>query len=107
MKNPLDYFRQSGSNVIETDTGWANYYVFGEECYIEIMFIYDDERKKGSATKLADIITEKAKEAGCKYLSTTICTSKPDVERSLRAILSYGFKFYKADEKSIWFAKEL
>lgn len=101
------YFEEMGSEVIETPYGWANYIVTGQECYIENIYVLPEYRKKKEASLIADKITEIAKERGCKYLLGSTNTKKPSVERSIQAIIGYGFKYLRSDENSIWYFKEI
>ena len=105
--NPLDYFRESGSHVIEKDWGWANYFINDKECYIEIVYIDKEHRRKRKAFELGEEITRAAKEMGCEYLTTTIATNRDGVERSMSLLVAFGFKYAKADQKALWFIKEI
>ena len=105
--NPLDFFKDMGSEVFENETGWANYIISGKECYIENIYTAPEYRKTGRASEIADKITAIAKERGCTTLLGSTNTTKPSVERSIQVILSYGFKYLRSDEVSIWYYKEI
>lgn len=72
------------------------------------MYVTASSRRQGKATWLAKIIEEKARQAKCKFLTTTINTEgKIDVTRSMSAIISYGFKYDCHQPTYIIFSKEL
>lgn len=102
-----EFFEELGTKVIETEYGWANYIFYGESCYVENVYIKPEFRKKGMASAIVDTIGKIAKENGCINLLTTTNTKKDGVERSIQVILSYGFKYLRSDEGSIWYFKEL
>lgn len=102
-----DYFKEMGSEVLETPYGWANYIFDEDSCYIENMYISPDFRRLKKGSELADKIAAIAKERGSKYLLTTTNTNKPSIERSIQAIIGYGFKFLKSSESAIFYYKEL
>lgn len=102
-----EFFEELGTKVIETEYGWANYLYTGESCYVENVYIKPEFRKKGMASAIVDTIAKMAKENGCSNLLTTTNTKKDGVERSIQVILSYGFKYLRSDEGSIWYYKEL
>lgn len=101
------YFEEMGSEVIETPYGWANYIFDEDSCYIENMYITPEYRRTKKGSELADKIAAIAKERGSKYLLTTTNTKKPSVERSIQAIIGYGFKFLRSSESAIFYYKEL
>lgn len=105
--NPLNYFKDMGSEIMETEHGWANYIISGAECYIENIYVEPKVRKSGHATIIADRIAKIAKEKGCKYLTGSTNTKKPQVEQSMLALLGYGMKFLSSSENAIFYYKEL
>lgn len=106
--NPLDHFSEQGYEVISFNYGWACYEIIEDLCYIEALHIYKEHREKGCSANLANIITKKAKKAGCKRVSTTINTcGKINVTRSMKTIISYGFQFDRAYDGYLLFTKEL
>lgn len=105
--SPLDYFREMGSEVYESEKGWANYIFDAETCYIENIHVYPEFRKQGEASKIADKITEIAKERGCKYLLGSTNTTKPHVERSMMTLLGYGFEYLSSSQEAILYKKEI
>lgn len=105
--NPLDYYRDLGSEVLETEHGWANYYLGDLECYIENIFITKEARRSGHAKALGLALEEIARENGCKYMIGSTNTTKPGVERSIMGMLSFGYKYLSSSEGAIFFKKEL
>ena len=102
-----DYFREMGSEVLETAYGWASYKFMNDSCYIENIYVKPEYRKRKEASFIADKITKMAKEKGCKTLLGSTNTKNPSVERSIQVILGYGFKYLSSNEDSIWYYKEI
>jgi hypothetical protein len=102
-----DYYIEMGSEVFESECGWASFIISGDECYIENIYIKPEFRKTKKASSIADEISLIAKERGCKYLTGSTNTKKPSVERSIQVILGYGFKYLKSNDSAIWYYKEL
>lgn len=107
MNSPLDYFKEMGSEVYESEKGWANFIIDAETCYIENIHVYPEFRKQGEASNIADKITEIAKERGCSFLIGSTNTTKPHIERSMMTLLSYGFKYLNSSNVSIFYKKEI
>lgn len=103
----LDFYRDLGAEVIEEDYGWLNYYINGEDCYLENMHIEKSFRGKGYAQGFAADLEDIARLKGCKNITTTINTKREGVERSMKAILKHGFKFLDAGNGWLSFYKEL
>ena len=108
-KNPLDFFREIGGHVIESDHGWVNYYIHpGDNCYLENMYIYPGSRQGQNGTYLLSCLEMKAKEIhGCKWLFTTISRAIPDPDKNLQMCLKRGFKFHSSTNDAIILKKEL
>lgn len=70
------------------------------------MYVTEKSRRNGKATWLAECIESNAKQEGCVKLTTTINTGgKIDVTRSMKAILSYGFKYVDSCDGYLLFEK--
>ncbi len=106
--NPLNFFIERGGHVLENEHGWCNYYISGDLCYLENMYIYPEKRNKQNGTMLLSNLELHATEIHkCKYLSTTIALMYNNVERALQASLKRGFKFISATNDAILLRKEL
>lgn len=97
MSHFADYIKETrGRDIIETSYGFATYIIQGPECYIEDIYISPENRVNGMASKLADKIKERAKDAGCKTLIGTVNCEFSDPSTSMLSMLHYGFKILKA-----------
>lgn len=96
-----------GKDIVEDPEGFASYSIVNKECYIETVYVIPEARCKGKAPWLVDQIAKIAKEKGCTFLSTTINPGINNVEKSMRVITNYGFKFHSCDHNRIYFIKEL
>jgi GNAT superfamily N-acetyltransferase len=107
-KDPLDFFRERGGEVMETEYGWCNFYIYDKSCVLENLFIYPEYRKTQKGTALLsqlELYLIEIKQ--CKYLNTTIARSFNDVERALISTLKRGFKFHSSNNEVILLQKEL
>lgn len=106
--NPLDYFRERGCKVMENEHGWANYYLYGKEAYLENLYIYPEARKNQYGTSMLSCIEMEAKEIhGCQWLVTTISRGLPDPDLNLQICLKRGFSFHSSNNDAIILKKEL
>lgn len=106
--NPLDFFRERGSCVVENEHGWLNYYVYEHGCYLENMYIYPESRKNQHGTMMLSNLELHLKEIiGAKTLFTTISRSHPDKDKNLQIALKRGFKFESSTSDVIILKKEL
>lgn len=103
-----DYIlEREGRETIESENGFVTFKIYGIECLIQDMYVKPEFRKSGVANKMANKLTEIARDRGCKFLSASVSPNTTDSTTSLKAILSYGFKLAKIDSQLIWFTKEL
>ena len=107
--NPLDFFRERGGFVIESDHGWLNYYIMSTGVgYLENMHIYPESRMKQNGTYLLSIFEMELKEIrGVNFYYTTINRKFGDTDRTLQICLKRGFSFAASDEISITLKKEI
>lgn len=103
-----DYvFERDGTECVEDAHGFMTFKIQGEECYIEDAFIVPSQREKGFGSELLSAIEKRAKEAGCKYLTSRIRPSETFATVSMRAQLARGFKIFASFENRIVMIKEL
>lgn len=108
MSHYADYLKECGyKEILETEDGFATYCFFGQECYIEDIYVVPESRKKDVASSMAQTIEEIARQRGCTFLSGSVNTAIKDPTRSIKVLLAYGFKFVKASEALLWFRKDL
>jgi GNAT superfamily N-acetyltransferase len=103
-----DYIKErEGKKIIEEDYGFVTYQIFGDQVYIEDMFIEKQCRRSGLAFQLADDVREKAKEHGCKKMLTSVVPSANGSTESVKVILAYGFRLMSAQDNFIMFEMEI
>lgn len=109
IKNPLDFYREIGSHVMENEHGWLNYYINSDgNCYLENLYIYPESRKSQKFTSLLSCLELQAVELhGCKMLFTSINRHIPQVDINLQIALKRGFKFHLSNNDAIILKKEL
>lgn len=104
-----------GSQVIETDFGFAEY-SFEEiqdsyaSIYVKIVWVHPDHRGKKNAAKLTQMCIDRASkvvEKPIQSVFTSACLVGNDKTSSLKAILGFGFKPFKAENNMIYFHKEI
>jgi hypothetical protein len=93
--------------TLENDHGFMTYKVIGEELFIRDWFIDPQYRLTSKARYFAESITEIGRNAKCKYLTCTVCPTANGSTKSIRSILSYGFKLIRNQGDLIILAKEI
>lgn len=93
--------------IVENEDGFATFKVEGPECYIRDIYVVPHKRQFGIAAKMANTISEIAKNRGCRVLLGSVSPKANHPTASIKVLLSYGFKFLKADDKLILFSKEI
>lgn len=102
------YFKErEGFDSLETNEAILSYKINGEECYIRDIYVLPEARRGGHGWKIADIVSEMAKDIGCKYLTGSIVPSTAGASESMMALLRYGFRISKSTEDFIILIKEL
>lgn len=103
-----DYIMErEGKQIIESDAGFMTFKIFGDECYIEDMYVRKDARRLGVASDMAKEIEKKAREAGCKFVTGTCVPSTNGATESMKGMFSYGFRIHSCVEDKIILIKEL
>jgi len=97
--------QREGKSIIETDIGFATYSFTNDSVYIEDIFVVEEHRDSGEASKMADAIVAEAKERGCKKLYGSVSPSARGSTSSLKVLLAYGFKLESASNNFIVFSK--
>lgn len=103
-KYKKEYF---GIETLEDDKGFCTFSMNGDNCYIEDVFVVEEERNKGVASMYVDVVSQVAKDKGCKNLITTVNLGGLTPDRSMSVILSYGFKPTGFFNNCFTFAKEI
>lgn len=110
MSHYADYIlERTTDQIIEGPSGFATFRYLNEGKTVYIIDIYTtpEERKKGAAGILADLIAEEAKSKGATEMLGTVVPSTKNSTVSLRVLLGYGFKLQSAGNDLIVFRKEL
>lgn len=98
---------RQGKEILQSEIGFATFFYLDEKCYIEDIFVKEEYRKGGEASRLADEIGKIAKEKGCKQLVGSVVPSAKGSTDSLRILLAYGFKLDSSSINFIAMTKEL
>lgn len=105
-----DYILERTSDkIIEGPSGFATYRFIndGRSVYIIDIYTVPEERKKGGAGALADMIAEEAREKGCKEMLGTVVPTTKGSTTSVKVLLGYGFELSSSGNDLIIFRKEL
>lgn len=103
-----DYVRERlGHEVYQTDHGFVTYSIKGEACEIIDIYVQPDKRREGIGWQMANEVTRKALEAGCKRLIGFVWFGTAGAEDSMQAQLAYGFKLNHSDGQRIILVKEI
>lgn len=107
--DPLDFFRERGGCVIQSEYGWLNYYVMPNDIvYLENFYINPHYRRSQKGTYLLSIFEIEAKELrSAKTVLTTISRDFGNPDRTLEICLKRGFKFTGSTQSAIYLSKEL
>lgn len=87
--------------------GWASYKISGDECYIVHCYLAPDFRGKTMMSELCQNIEKVAKDKGCKYMTGTVDLSSKNPERSMRMMITDGYKLHSAQNNVIVLIKYL
>jgi len=97
---------REGFETIENDYGFATFKIEEDECYIRDIFVKKEHREKSIASELADFIMDRARTAGCRYLTGSVFADE-DGTPSLKVLLAYGFSLSNVEGDMIYFKKEI
>lgn len=103
-----DYkLEREDKHVLELEHGFA-VYSFGDDfCYLEDIYVRPEIRRSGLGSKMADQISNLARERGLKRLFGSVSTSGKNAHENLLALLAYGFRLHKSTQDLIYFVKDL
>lgn len=83
--------KREGFSIIEDAHGFATYKITSDECYVRDIFVQEEYRKSGLASRLCDEIAAAARVAGCSWLIGSVQPSAVSSTASLKIVLAYGF----------------
>lgn len=101
---------KEGKEIIEEEHGYATYeFLEDNTCYIVDIFVEKEYRNDLYASKLADKITDIAKERGCTMLVGSVCLDMGGVDSSVKVLHKYGMRISHIDDNDnmIYFKKEI
>jgi GNAT superfamily N-acetyltransferase len=104
----LEESYQGESCYIDPDNrGWASYKIDGEECYINHCYLNPEFRGQTMMSELCKNIEEIAKAKGCSFMSGTVAIESTNKEKSIRMMITDGYKLHSAHNNIIVLTKEL
>lgn len=98
---------REGVNVLEDEFGFVVYSIVGKECYIRDIWVDENVRNRHLAAQLADEVCVIAREAGCSYITGTVCPMARGSTTSLKVLLGYNMTLVSATNNLIIFKKDL
>ena len=98
---------REGRDIIEDEKGFASYLITGEQCYIVDVFIKKEHRRQGIPNKYFKQIEDIAREKGCTYLLGSACIKAPNINESMKWLLSIGYSLSSISGDMIFLTKEL
>lgn len=101
--------RGFGVRVLETEHGFATYYLGEDSCYIEDIYVVPEKRKNYVASHIADEIVKIAKSKNISKLYGTVNKLARSAEASRQVLICYGFsKMNDTEDIELeWFLKEI
>jgi GNAT superfamily N-acetyltransferase len=75
--------------------------------YLQDMYVKPELRDTVIARRLADRVSGVGKEAGCRWLYTSVDPSAIDPTNSVRAIIRYGFELMSVKGSALYWKKSL
>ena len=107
--NPLDFFKERGGKVIETEHGWCNYYIMPNGLvYLDNLYINPDSRSSLNGTSLLMRFEVYIKEIeGKNTYYTTISRIFGDTNKTLLICLKRGMILDSMNAEAIFLKKEL
>lgn len=100
---------REGTDIIETEDGFATYSIFPESktCYVKDIYIRPEARRSGVASTIVDRIVEIAKQNYCTELLGTVDPTTIGATESMKAQFGYGFKLKNISGSLIVLSKNL
>lgn len=99
---------RTDDKIIERVEGFITYrYLNKDQVYIIDLYVVPCFRKQGIASKLANIVCEEAKKAGCKEMLGTVNPSCKGANESILTLIAYGMQVSSSTNNIIVFKKGL
>lgn len=93
--------------IVENEFGFATYKIFGEEVYIQDIYVVPEMRKTGMAKTIADQICFYAKEKGAKKVFGSVDPNANGATESIKILIAYGMTVHSVNGPLIYFSKDI
>ena len=108
MRQYAQYLSErEGYSCVLKDEGFAAYKIEGDHCYLRDIWVSPDYRKKGVASAIANEGADRARTAGCTFMTGSVDTSLPSATISAKVLLAYGMEITGVAGTGIFFRKAL
>jgi GNAT superfamily N-acetyltransferase len=98
---------REGGHLIEYSWGFAIYKLYPDSCYLQDIFVVEEERKNGRGVQLLNEVVEIAKQKGLHKLAGSVVPNTPFGHTMLTIMLSLGFKLHAAQQDIVYLMKEI
>lgn len=99
---------RTDDGILENQAGFATYRILnGKSLYIVDIYILPEFRKSGEASRMADLLADIGRVAGCTEMLGTVNPSAKNSTDNLRVLIAYGMKLSASTDNVIIFKKEL
>ncbi len=99
---------KTNDDILERDHGFATYrFINADKVYITDIWIDEEFRRQGAASRLADEVVALAKDRGCKELIGSVVSGNKGSSDSLRVLLAYGMTLHSVVGDIIYFRKDI
>ena len=103
-----EYFKERlDIETIRDRSGFICFKILGEECFIQELFVLREMRNLGMAHRLIEAVESRARDSGCKYLTTSVHAPAKGSTLAIKTVLSNGGKLIGVQGQDIYFKKEL
>lgn len=94
---------------LEGENYFVTYKIAAGYCYLQDMYIVPEKRGMGFSKDLVLLLEDIAKEASCKYMTTTVNLSNKDAENraNVKTAFKSGFRISGAEKDCIYFIKDI
>lgn len=111
MQQYRDYLRETYSGqdcyIDPQNRGWASYKIDGDECYINHCYIVPEHRNLALMSELCSHIEVEARGKGCKFVTGTVDINSTNPIRSLKMMVTDGYRIHSAHNNIIVMIKDL
>lgn len=105
-----DYAKEKGFGAqihYVPNVGFATYYLNGEECYVEELYVLPEKRRSKEGNKIGEDIIIIAKENGAKFFTGSVNLKANGKASSMKALLSFDMSPVATNGDMVYFSKEI